>query len=229
MKNLLWVVLAVVILGGGYMLFTGKSVTDVVDTVSETANEVDAPAALESASEAAGEAVEAATDAVTETATEAADAVADTAAEAVDAATETATEAADAASEAASAAAETASEAADAATTAADTAVETATEAADAATETVTETVQDGVAATQEAAQDTVEAVTATPEPLAADAAPDALTMDGFSMDKARELIEGTDLGAMQKTLLVQTINKAQDNPELLKSALEAARSALGY
>jgi hypothetical protein len=36
-------------------------------------------------------------------------------------------------------------------------------------------------------------------------------------------------VGALQKTMLVEGIKAAQNNPELLKAALEAARSALGY
>ena len=41
MKNLIWIVLAAVVLGGGYMLVTGKSVTEVVEDVSQ--GEVEAP------------------------------------------------------------------------------------------------------------------------------------------------------------------------------------------
>ncbi|MFU8835336.1 MAG: hypothetical protein ACNA7F_08700 [Roseovarius sp.] len=68
MRNLIWIVLAVIVLGGGYMLFTGKSVNEVVETVTGTTAEVEAPTALEEAATAAGEAVEAAQEAASDAA-----------------------------------------------------------------------------------------------------------------------------------------------------------------
>ena len=58
MRNLIWIVLAAVVLGGGYMLFTGKSVDEVVDDVTTSMEGVEAPAPLEEAATAVGEAVE---------------------------------------------------------------------------------------------------------------------------------------------------------------------------
>ncbi len=186
MRNLIWVVLAAVVLVGGYMLFTGKSVTEAVDSVSGTADEIEAPTALEEAGEAMGEATEQAADAVSDTASEAAEAASD----AVEAATDTAGEAADAA-------ADTAGEAADAAS-------EAATEAAEAT---------DGAGNDAAAAAQT----------------PEALTVEGFDMDEARRLIREANLGAMQENLLIEGIQAVEDNPDLLRPALEAAQRALGY
>jgi len=275
MKNLIWIVLAVIVLGGGYMLFTGKSVDEVVNDVSgATQQDVEAPEALEDAAEAAGETADAAADAAgdavdaaQDTATEAAEAVEEAASEAVEAAEETAsgavdaveetaTEAADAAQDAAQEAVDAAtgtaeeatnaaSDAADTATGAADEAVESAqdaaTEAADAA-ETAAEGAVDSATEAAEGAQDTVsdavdsatgeatgDAAVTDAVPSGAEQAPEALTVDGFDMERVRSLIEGADLGSMQENLLIEGIRAAQDNPELLQSALQAARQALGY
>jgi hypothetical protein len=103
--------------------------------------------------------------------------------------------------------------------------VETATgavDAADAATEPAAETAA-------EAAEQAVTESLPAPEAQAAEQAPEALTVEGFDMEAARGLIEGAGLGAMQENLLVQGLKAAQDNPEMLKAALESAREALGY
>ena len=106
MKNLIWIVVAAVIAGGGYMLYSGASPKELI---SDAADAVNAPAALEAASDAVGAATETAEGAVSgavEAASAAADAVADTAA----AATEAAAEAAAAATQAAADAATSSSE-----------------------------------------------------------------------------------------------------------------------
>ena len=41
-------------------------------------------------------------------------------------------------------------------------------------------------------------------------------------------MIDGSSLGDMSKMALKAAIEKAQDNPELLQTALEKAREALG-
>jgi excinuclease UvrABC nuclease subunit len=191
MKNLIWILVAAVVLGGGYLLFSGKSVDEVVESISPGATEVEAPAALEDAAAAVGEAAEAA---------------ADTAAEAVEAATEAASDAAEAVSE-------TASEAVEAATTTEESAAEAVESAQDAAAE---------------AAADAVSAAVDQPA-TAAEVAPEALTVEGFDLTQVQTLIEGSDVSPLQKTMLLEGVKAAQDNPELLRAALEAARAALGY
>ncbi|MEP1585220.1 MAG: hypothetical protein ABJJ92_00005, partial [Tateyamaria sp.] len=89
MKNLIWIVVAAVIAGGAYLLYSGKSPQE---ALNEAADAVNAPEALESASEAVGDAVEATTDA----AEGAVDAATDAAEGAVDAVTDAAEGAADA-------------------------------------------------------------------------------------------------------------------------------------
>lgn len=53
------------------------------------------------------------------------------------------------------------------------------------------------------------------------------LSVDGFDLDKVTEMVEGSELGAVQKTLLTKGLKSAQDNPELLKAALDKIREAL--
>lgn len=199
MRNLIWVVLAAAVLLGGYMLFTGKSVNEVVEDATKTAEEIEAPTALEDAAATVGAATEQAVEAVKDTAADAVQAASD-AAEAVEAATE---EAADAVTDTVSEAAEAVSDSAtDAATTAGDAAadaVETATEPA------------------------------ATTDPAPATDMPEALTVDGFDMAAASQIIKDANLGEMQENLLIEGLRAVQDNPDLLKPALEAAQKALGY
>ena len=54
MKNLIWIVIAGVIALGAYMLYSGRSVQEIATDASDAVN---APAALESATEAVGDAV----------------------------------------------------------------------------------------------------------------------------------------------------------------------------
>ncbi|MDG1353440.1 MAG: translation initiation factor 3, partial [Sulfitobacter sp.] len=100
---------------------------------------------------------------------------------------------------------------------------EAASDAATAATDTVT--------ATTDAATDTAAAATDTAA-AATDAASgsmmELLTVDGFNLEKVTTMLEGSDLGAVQKTMLTNGLKAAQDNPDLLKSALDAVRQALG-
>ncbi|MEM6312228.1 MAG: translation initiation factor 3, partial [Pseudomonadota bacterium] len=73
MRNLIWIVVAVVIAGGAYFLFTGQSPQQVVNDVTDAATDVASDAAdavtdttssvAETATDAAETAVEAATDA----------------------------------------------------------------------------------------------------------------------------------------------------------------------
>ncbi|MFU8835337.1 MAG: hypothetical protein ACNA7F_08705 [Roseovarius sp.] len=120
--------------------------------------------------------------------------------------TETAQEAVEAAQEAVSAAQETIGA--------------TATEATEAASETAAQATETGTEPTFQAMDQ---------GQTAEGQAPEALTIEGFDMARVRNLIEESGLDAMQKTLLIEGIRAAQDNPDQLQSALEAARTALGY
>lgn len=192
MKNLLWIVLAAIVLIGGYVLVTGKSPSEIIDTGSSDA--VEAPEALPDA-----------VDGATDTANEAADAVADTANEAADAA-------ADAANEAADKAAEAGNEAADVAAEAAENAAEAASDAADAASDAIE-------AATDSAAENADNAAVEAEGPL---------SVQNFDMDSAVQMIDNSNIDDTQKTLLKSSLKQAQDNPELLKAALDQVRAALG-
>ncbi len=103
-------------------------------------------------------------------------------------------------------------------------AVQGATDAANDAADSAMEATNDAAEATGEAAEETMDsagdAVSDTPE---------ALTLDGFDLDKAKEAIDNSSLGDMAKTTLKTAIETAQDSPELLQTALEKAREALGF
>ena len=51
MKNLLWIVVAAVIAGGGYMLYSGSSPKELMNSAADAVN---APEALEAAWDAVG-------------------------------------------------------------------------------------------------------------------------------------------------------------------------------
>ena len=178
MKNLLWIVVAAVVVGGGYMLYSGSSPKELMDTATDVVN---ATAALEAASNAVGDAVDATEGAVDG--------------------------AVDAASDATASSAE-------AATT------EAATDTAAAADETAT----DAVAGTAEAVTDTA---AATAEAASGGMA-DLLSVDGFDLDKVSEMIDGSEIGAFQKTALKTALEKAKDNPEVLQTVLDKIKEAAG-
>ena len=217
MKNLVWVIVAAIIAVGGYVLYSGRSVQEIASDVTATATTATNDA-VEAASEAASDAADVAADAVeatTDAASDAATAVSEAAtavADAVTATTEAASDAATAVTETATAATEAASDAATAAT-------DTATATTDAATDTA-------AAATDTAAAATDTAAAATD--AASGSMMELLTVDGFNLEKVTTMLEGSDLGAVQKTMLTNGLKAAQDNPDLLKSALDAVRQALG-
>lgn len=196
MRNLLWIVLAAIVLIGGYVLITGKSPTEVITTQEP---EVTAPEALETTDQD-----ETATETVAEEAKDAAETLAETADEAV-AETEAAAE--DVKSDV-------------------DAAVEQATDAA-------TEAATDAAEATTEATTDNSGAATETAPAAAETAAPasdiaDLLTVDGFDYDKVITYVDGSDLDMAVKVSSKAALEKARDNPELLKTVLEQLRENLG-
>ncbi len=58
--------------------------------------------------------------------------------------------------------------------------------------------------------------------------AEELFTVDGFNLDRAVEMIEASDLDAIRRTVLIETLREAAGNPEQLETALTAAREALG-
>ena len=107
MKNLLWIVVAGVVVGGGYMLYSGSSPKELMDTATDVVN---APAALEAASNAVGDAVDATEGAVDGAVDAASDATASSAeAATTEAATDTAAAADETATDAVAGTAEAAS------------------------------------------------------------------------------------------------------------------------
>ena len=84
-----------------------------------------------------------------------------------------------------------------------------------AVTETTTEAATE--TATAEAATDAASGGTA-----------DLLSVDGFNLDKVSEMIEGSEMGAFQKTALKTALDKAKDNPEVLETVLAKIKEAMG-
>lgn len=103
------------------------------------------------------------------------------------------------------------------ATAAVESAAETATEAADTATETATE-----------AANTATETATESTAGAAGSGLSDLLTVDGFDMGKVVEAVDASQLNAVQKTTFKAGLEKAKDNPELLKGILDQIKTALG-
>ena len=152
-----------------------------------------------------GDAISALTGDATEMADGAATAAADTAAEA---ATDMADEATAAAEEAAAAAVDEVEAAAAAATEAATAAAEVEAVATD---------------VTDEATAAAAEAAAAAPEGMAA-----LLTPEGFDADKVAEMINGSELSAVQKTVLTGAVSAVKENPALLEATLARIKEAMG-
>ncbi|TKZ21673.1 translation initiation factor 3 [Shimia litoralis] len=233
MKNL---IIAVVVLGAGvvgYVLLTGQKGDDTAPTAQ-------APSAVETVTEqvqsATEEAAEAASDVVTDMTDSATDAMEDAATaveETVDTATEAAEGAMESASDAVTEAADTAQDAVsdvvEDATTAAESAADTATEAASEAMDAVTPTTDTATDAATDAVTDAATDTATEAASAAAEATmADVLTVDGFDMGKVSEMIDQSSLDAMKKTALKTGLQQAQDNPEMLKAALDGVKSALG-
>ena len=243
MKNTVITVAILAAIGiGGFVWYQNKSEVPVVDVEIPATDAVETPSLLEGAADAVGDVTESVAETVESVVEETADAVegaADTAAEAMsdvaEEAAEVATEAADAVSDVASDAVEAVEGAADSAMEAAGdvaTGAETAVdEAMETATETATESAAEATEATSEAVSEAVEETTseaaaevATPEM----SAEELLTADGFNAEKIVELIDGSDLGIAQKTVLRSAVEKASDNPELAESVIAQVKQALG-
>lgn len=203
MKNLLWVVLAAIVLIGGYVLVTGKSPSEIIETDNATA--VETPETLPDATDEAAQEGAEAPDAAAEDAVSPDEAVAD----------ETATEESPA------------DEAADAADDAA-AGDDAATEAESAEDEAATDAV-DTVTGDDAADETAVEADEADDAAAADEAeANGPLSVQGFDMAAAAQMIDGSSLSETQKMALKATLQQAQDNPEMLKAAIEQTRAALG-
>jgi hypothetical protein len=186
---------------------TTTETTSVIEQASEAASDAveTATEAAEAASEAASDAIEAATDAVTaagegavEAASDAAEAAVDAATDAADAATEATEAATDTASDAAAVGADTAEAATDVAADAAADAMEAASDAADAATDAVVEGDSSFDLAT----------------------AAEVLTVDGFDLEKATDLVNASTLSDEAKATVITSMEQAADNPAILGAIL---------
>ena len=171
-----------------------------------------------------GDAISALTGDANEMADGAATAASDAADTAAEAATDMADEATAAAEEAAAAAvAEVEAAAATAAAEAA--AAEAAAAEAAAAEAAAAEAAAAEVAAAEAAAADAAaaEAAAAAPEGMAA-----LLTPEGFDADKVAEMINGSELSAVQKTVLTGAVSAVKENPALLEATLARIKEAMG-
>lgn len=121
-------------------------------------------------------------------------------------------------------------EAAEALKDQAETAVETAKEDMEKAVTDAMETATDAVKDLSDSATDMADAAKDTTAPEAGEtmSAADLLSPENFNMSKVAELIKGSDLDGLQQLALTKAVEAAQDNPELLKAALDQVKSALG-
>ena len=203
MRAILILIVAAILGFFGYQYAAnGKGPGDAISALTGDANEM-ADGAATAASDAADTAAEAATDMADE-ATAAAEEAAAAAVAEVEAAAATA--AAEAAAAGAAAAEAAAAEAA-------------AAEAAAA------EAAAAEVAAAEAAAADAAaaEAAAAAPEGMAA-----LLTPEGFDADKVAEMINGSELSAVQKTVLTGAVSAVKENPALLEATLARIKEAMG-
>ena len=146
--------------------------------------------------------------------------------------------AATAASDAADTAAEAATDMADEATAAAEEAAAAAVAEVEAAAATAAAAA--GAAAAEAAAAEAAAAEAAAAEAAAADAAaaeaaaaaPEGmaalLTPEGFDADKVAEMINGSELSAVQKTVLTGAVSAVKENPALLEATLARIKEAMG-
>jgi len=168
-----------------------------------------------------GDAISALTGDANEMADGAATAASDAADTAAEAATDMADEATAAAEEAAAAAvAEVEAAAATAAAAAGAAAAEAAAAEAAAAEAAAAEAAAADAAAADAAA---AEAAAAAPEGMAA-----LLTPEGFDADKVAEMINGSELSAVQKTVLTGAVSAVKENPALLEATLARIKEAMG-
>ena len=80
-----------------------------------------------------------------------------------------------------------------------------------------------------EAAADTAtDAVAAATTEAASGGMADLLSVDGFNLDKVSEMIDGSEIGAFQKTVLKTALEKAKDNPSVLQTVLDKIKEAAG-
>ena len=56
----------------------------------------------------------------------------------------------------------------------------------------------------------------------------DLLTTDGFDAGKVLEMINGSDMSEVQKTVLAGAVNSVKDNPALLEATLTRIKEAMG-
>jgi hypothetical protein len=54
------------------------------------------------------------------------------------------------------------------------------------------------------------------------------LTVDGFDAEKVTALLDTTDIGAGEKSMLTTALNAAKDNPALLQPVLDNIKALLG-
>ena len=94
------------------------------------------------------------------------------------------------------------------------------TDAATATTEAAAGIATDAVAGATDTAAATTEA--------ASGGMTDLLSVDGFNLDKVSEMIDGSEIGAFQKTALKTALEKAKDNPEVLQTVLDKIKEAAG-
>ena len=85
---------------------------------------------------------------------------------------------------------------------------------------------REAVEAAQEAAESVAGALQEATTLPAID--PSVMTVEGFNLDAASEMIDSSNLNDLQKSTLKSTLEASQDSPVMLKVALDEARNLLG-
>ncbi len=118
-----------------------------------------------------------------------------------------------------------ADKAAEAAKMAEEAAAKAAEEAAAMAEEEAAKAAEEAAAMAEEEAAKAAEEAAAT----AAEMSPaDLLNPENFDLDKVTALLDGSSVDGATKTALQTALTAAGDNPDLLKTALDAIKAALG-
>lgn len=218
MKAVIWVVGAIVALGGGYYLYKGQQSADMPTAEIASVPEAGTPDTGKSAKkfeDSLKSALKEITDKAEDTVDEAkiaAESVKQSAEKALDETTQSAKVAAEAASEAIEAAKDEASA--------------SASDALAAVGESANKAASDAAAVASQAASDATETMSGAAD-KAASSLTDWLTVEGFDYEKVVEMIDTSEMAETVKSAFKEGLDKARNSPEMLQNVLDQIKSAL--
>ena len=101
--------------------------------------------------------------------------------------------------------------------------------AADAEAEAAEEINGSAMAPPEESTEDVAEAGDETSDATPDVAIPDYLTVEGFDAERARNALDASEIGTVEKASLQAAISAAEDDPALRAEILERLRNVLGF